>query len=89
MICVDANEVSVNERHRKYIVMENKTHLGISFRKVDMIFMLQIVFINKNKNMLAHIQASKNLSSTTKLENDFAIMTKEVVELKESLKSKN
>ncbi|HEX5904790.1 MAG TPA: hypothetical protein VFY50_01940 [Candidatus Nitrosocosmicus sp.] len=48
-----------------------------------------IVFINKNENMLAHIQASKNLPSTTKLEDDFVIMTKEVVELKESLKSKN
>lgn len=69
--------------------MENKTHLGISFRKMDMIFMLQIVFINKNENMLARIQASKNLPGTTKLENDFAIMTKEVVELKESLESKN
>jgi hypothetical protein len=39
--------------------------------------------------MLAHIQASKNLPGTTKLENDFAIMTKEVAELKESLESKN
>ncbi|HSA75153.1 MAG TPA: hypothetical protein VLE21_03090 [Candidatus Nitrosocosmicus sp.] len=68
--------------------MEAKTHLGISFGKMDMIYMSLIVFINKNENMLAQIQASKNLPSTTKFEDDFAIMTKEVAELKESLESK-
>ena len=71
-------------------IIEAKTHKSKNSRKISYYISESPynICLDKKEIMLAQIQACENLLGNTMDENDFAVITKETLELKESLGSK-
>ena len=71
-------------------IIEAKTNKSKNSRKISYYISESpySICLDKKENMLAQIQAYEILLGNTMDENDFAIITKEILELKEFLGSK-